>query len=170
MFVKNVCTLDQPFNLMDSKKTFSLYTAHIAGRETVATKCIRGEFTHWCSFSPCTFFFFANEVRISTKRRYPTLRKGTLLLSKYMQEAFALIQDIVPSHCQPGFLFHTSSTMSRPHRFCAVLEDCIATEEEKGNNGSNTSEFEGISNPSSRGGQPNCPWNENIFLHIWSCH
>lgn len=119
---------------------------------------------------PALFFFFANEVRISTKRRYPTLRKGTLLLSKYMQEAFALIQDIVPSHCQPGFLFHTSSTMSRPHRFCTVLEDCIATEEEKGNNGSNTSEFEGISNPSSRGGQPNCPWNENIFLHIWSCH
>lgn len=72
----------------------------------------------------------ANEVRISTKRRYPSLSEGTLLLSKYVQEGSALIQDIIPSHRQPGFIFHMLSTTSRPRGFCAVLEDCIATQED----------------------------------------
>lgn len=90
---------------MDRKKNLNLSTAHIARRETVASKRIQTEFTRWCSFSPC-IYFLVNEVRISIKRRHPTLRKVTLLLSKYMLEGSALIQDIVPSQCQPGFILH----------------------------------------------------------------
>lgn len=83
MSIKNVCTLYQPFNLMDGKLYLHLNSVHIVGKRKQPARYI-----HVCCldnldsprvdaridvlFSRCTL---ANEVRISTKRSYPTLRK-----------------------------------------------------------------------------------------------
>lgn len=100
-------------------------------------------------------FYLANEVMISTKRSYPTLRKGTLLLSKYEQEGFALIQDIV----SPATGTHISCVVNNGQDasvLCRVGRlHCNRRRRRK--KGNNTSVFEGISNLSSLGGQQNCP-------------